>query len=146
MLSQKEAVNEVLLVYEEMENLKRQNEELFRIMTDNLRREERNREKIDTLTEKFERYGREMLAKQYANTWRDVFASRMENGDIRFDPDSFEEWASRKLDRREIPIHMSREDIFNALRSELYEIYDSEKEEAMKILLEKEAEAKEEAE
>lgn len=38
---------------------------------------------------------------------------------------------------------MSREDIFNALRSELYEIYDSEKEEAKKILLEKEAGAKE---
>ena len=146
MLSQKEAVNEVISLYEEMENLKRQNEELFRIMNDNLLREERNREKIDTLTEKFERYGREMLVKQYANTWRDVFASRTENGDILFDPDSFEEWASRKLDRREIPSHMSREDIFNALRSELYEIYDSEKEEAKKILLEKEAEAKEEAE
>ena len=146
MLSQKEAVNEVLSLYEEMENLKRQNEELFRIMNDNLLREERNREKIDTLTEKFERYGREMLAKQYANTWRDVFASRMENGDIRFDPDSFEEWASRKLDRREIPSHMSREDIFNALRSELHDIYDSEKEEAKKILLEKEAEAKVKAE
>lgn len=145
MLSQKEAVNEVLSLYEEMENMKRQNEELFRIMNDNLLREERNREKIDTLTEKFERYGREMLAKQYANTWRDVFASRTENDGIRFDPDSFEEWASRKLDRREIPSHMSREDIYNALCIDLYEIYDSEKEEAKKILLEKEAEAKEEA-
>lgn len=146
MLSQKEAVNEVLSLYEEMENLKRQNEELFRAINNNLLREERNREKIDTLTEKLAKYGREMLAKQYANTWRDAFASRTENGDIRFDPSSFEEWASRKLDRREIPSHMSREDIFNALRSELYDIYDSEKEEAMKLLLEKEAEAKGEAE
>lgn len=142
MLSQKEAVNEVLSLYEEMENLKRQNDELFRIMTDNLRREKKNSEETNQLTEKFVRYGREMLAKQYADTLRDVFARRMENGDIRFDPDNFEEWASRKLDRREIPSHMSREDVFNALRSELHEIYDSEKEEAMKILLEKEAEAK----
>ena len=146
MLSQKEAVNEVLSLYEEMGNLKRQNDELFRIMTDNLRREKKNSEETNQLTEKLVRYGREMLAKQYANTWRDVFASRTENGDIRFDPDSFEEWASRKLDRRKIPSYMSREDIFNALRSELHDIYDSEKEEAKKILLEREAEAKGEAE
>lgn len=143
MLNKKEAVCEVLSLYEERDSLIRENEELCAKF--NRLREERNREKIDTLTEKLARYGREMLAKQYANTWRDVFASRTENGDIRFDPDSFEEWASRKLDRREIPSHMSRDDIFNALRSELYEIYDSEKEEAKKILLEKEAGAKDEA-
>lgn len=146
MLSQKEAVNEVLSLYEEIENLKRQNDELFRIMTDNLRREKKNSEETNQLTEKLVRYGREMLAKQYANTWRDVFASRTENGDIRFDPSSFEEWVSRKLDRRDAPSHMSREDVFNALHDEMSEIYDSEKEEAKKILLEKEAEAKEEAE
>lgn len=143
MLNKKEAVCEVLSLYDERDSLIRENEELCTKL--NRLREERNREKIDTLTEKLERYGREMLVKQYANTWRDVFASRMENSDIRFDPDSFEEWASRKLDRREIPSHMSREDVFNALRSELYEIYDSEKEEAKKILLEKEEKAKEEA-
>lgn len=146
MLNQKEAVAEVLSLYEEMENLKRENEELFRAMNNNLMREERNREKIDTLTEKLARCGREMLAKQYANTWRDAFASRTENGDIRFDPSSFEEWVNRKLDRCEIPSHMSREDIFNALHEELSEIYDREKEEARKLLLEREAEAKGEAE
>lgn len=140
MLNKKEAVCEVLSLYEEIDSLIRENEELCTKL--NRHSEERNREKIDMLTEKLARYGREMLVKQYANTWRDVFASRMENGDIRFDPDSFEEWASRKLDRREIPSHMSREDVFNALRSELYEIYDSEKEEDMKLLLEREAEAK----
>ena len=144
MLSKKEAVCEVLSLYEERDNLIRENEELCTKLNRHV--EERNREKIDTLTEKLARYGREMLVKQYANTWRDVFASRTENGDIRFDPDSFEEWASRKLDRREIPSYMSRDDIFNALHDELSEIYDSEKEEAKKILLEKEAEAKEEAE
>lgn len=143
MLNKKEAVCEVLSLYDERDSLIRENEELCTKLNRLL--EERNREKIDTLTEKLARYGREMLVKQYANTWRDVFASRMENGDIRFDPDSFEEWASRKLDRREIPSHMSREDIYNALRSELYDIYDSEKEEAKKILLEKEAGAKDEA-
>ena len=144
MLNKKEAVCEVISLYDERDRLIRENEELCTKL--NQLREERKREKIDTLTEKFERYGREMLAKQYANTWRDVFASRKENGDIRFDPDSFEEWANRKLDRREIPSHMSREDIFNALRNELYDIYDSEKEEAKKILLENEAEAKGESE
>ena len=143
MLNKKEAVCEVLSLYDERDSLIRENEELCTKLNRLL--EERNREKIDTLTEKLARCGREMLAKQYANTWRDVFASRMENGDIRFSPDSFEEWASRKLDRREIPSHMSREDVFNALRSELYDIYDSEKEEAKKILLEKETGAKEEA-
>ena len=143
MLSQKEAVIEVISLYEDRDRLIRENEELCTKL--NRHSEERNREKIDTLTEKLARYGREMLVKQYADTWRDVFASRTENGDIRFDPDSFEEWASRKLDRREIPSHMSREDIFNELRNELCEIYDSEKEEAKKILLEKEAGAKEEA-
>ena len=143
MLNKKEAVCEVLSLYDERDSLIRENEELCTKLNRLL--EERNREKIDTLTEKLARCGREMLAKQYANTWRDVFASRMENGDIRFDPDSFEEWASRKLDRREIPSHMSREDIFNALSSELYELYDSEKEEAKKILLEKESGAKDEA-
>ena len=140
MLNKKEAVCEVLSLYEERDSLIRENEELCTKL--NRLREEINGEKIDTLTEKFARYGREMLIKQYANTWRNVFASRMENGDIRFDPDSFEEWVSRKLARREIPSHMSREDIYNALCNELYEIYDSEKEEAKKILLEKEAEAK----
>lgn len=143
MLNKKEAVCEVLSLYEERDSLIRENEELCTKINRLL--EEINREKIDTLAEKLARYGREMLAKQYANTWRDVFASRMENGGIRFDPDSFEEWASRKLDRREIPSHMSRDDIFNALRSELYDIYESEKEEAKKILLENEAGAKEEA-
>ena len=143
MLNKKEAVCEVLSLYEERDRLIRENEELCTKL--NRLSEERNREKIDTLTEKLARYGREMLAKQYANTWRDAFASRTENGGIRFDPDSFEEWASRKLDRREIPSHMSREDVFNALRSELHEIYDSEKEEAKKILLENEAGAKDEA-
>lgn len=139
MLSKKEAVCEVLSLYEERDSLIRENEELCTKL--NRLREE----KTDTLKEKLERYGREMLAKQYADTLRDVFARRMENGDIRFDPDNFEEWASRKLDRREIPSHMSRDDIFNALSSELYEIYDSEKEEAKKILLEKEAGAKDKA-
>lgn len=143
MLNKKEAVCEVLSLYEERDRLIRENEELCTKL--NRLIEERNREKIDTITEKLARCGREMLAKQYANTWRDVFASRMENGDIRFDPDRFEEWASRKIDRHEPPRHMSREDIFNALRSELHEIYDSEKEEAKKILLEKEAGAKDEA-
>ena len=143
MLSQKEAVNEVISLYEERDRLIRTNEELC-ININRLCEKKKDEEK-NSITEKLARCGREMLVKQYANTWRDVFASRMENGDIRFDPDSFEEWASRKLDRREIPSHMSREDIFNALRSELYEIYDSEKEEAKKILLEKEAGAKEEA-
>ena len=144
MLSQKEAVNEVLSLYEEINRLIRANEELC-IKINRLCEKKKDEEK-NSITEKLARYGREMLAKQYANTWRDVFASRMENGDIRFDPDSFDEWASRKLDRLEIPSNMSREDVFNALRSELHDIYDSEKEEAKKILLEKEAGAKEEAE
>ena len=144
MLSQKEAVNEVMSLYEERNRLIRANEELC-IKINRLCEKKKDEEK-NSITEKLARYGREMLAKNYANTWRDVFASRMENGDIRFDPSSFEEWASRKLDRLEIPSYMSRDDIFNTLRSELYEIYDSEKEEAMKFLLEKEAKAKEKAE
>ena len=108
--------------------------------------EKKKDEEKNSITEKLARCGREMLAKQYANTWRDAFASRTENGDIRFDPSSFEEWASRKLDRCKIPSYMGRDDIFNTLRSELYEIYDSEKEEAREFLLEKEAKAKEKTE
>ena len=144
MLSQKEAINEVISLYEERNRLIRANEELC--IKINRMCEKKKDEEKNSITEKLARCGREMLAKQYADTWRDVFASRMENGDIRFDPDSFEEWASRKLDRLEIPSHMSREDVFNALHNELSEIYDSEKEEAMKFLLEKEAKAKEKAE
>ena len=144
MLSQKEAINEVISLYEERNRLIRANEELC-IKINRLFEKKKDEEK-NSITEKLARCGREMLAKQYANTWRDVFASRTENGDIRFDPSSFEEWASRKLDRLEIPSHMSREDVFNALHNELSEIYDSEKEEAMKFLLEKEAKAKEKAE
>ena len=144
MLSQKEAINEVISLYEERNRLIRANEELcikINRLFENKKDEEKN-----SITEKFARCGREMLAKQYADTWRDVFASRTENGDIRFDPSSFEEWASRKMDRLEIPSYMSRDDIFNTLRSELYEIYDSEKKEAREFLLEKEAKAKEKAE
>ena len=144
MLSQKEAVNEVMSLYEERNRLIRANEELC--IKINRMCEKKKDEEKNSITEKLARCGREMLAKQYANTWRDAFASRTENGDIRFDPSSFEEWANRKLDRREIPSHMSREDVFNALHNELSEIYDSEKEEAMKFLLENEAKAKEKAE
>ena len=144
MLSQKEAVSEVISLYEERNRLIRANEELC--IKINQMCEKKKDEEKNSITEKLARCGREMLAKQYANTWRDVFASRTENGDIRFDPSSFEEWASRKLDRLEIPSYMSRDDIFNTLRSELYEIYDSEKEEAREFLLEKEAKAKEKAE
>ena len=144
MLSQKEAVNEVMSLYEEINRLIRANEELC--IKINQMCEKKKDEEKNSITEKLARCGREMLAKQYANTWRDVFASRTENGDIRFDPSSFEEWASRKLDRLEIPSYMSRDDIFNTLRSELYEIYDSEKEEAREFLLEQEAKAKEKAE
>ena len=141
MLSQKEAVNEVMSLYEERNRLIRENEELC-IKINRLFEKKKDEEK-NSITEKLARCGREMLAKQYANTWRDAFASRTENGDIRFDPSSFEEWASRKLDRLEIPSYMSRDDIFNTLRSELYDIYDSEKEEAREFLLEQEAKAKE---
>ena len=144
MLNKKEAVCEVLSLYEERDSLIRENEELCTKL--NRLSEERNREKIDTLTEKLARYGREMLAKQYENTWRDAFAIRTENGDIRFDPSNFWEWASRKLDRLEIPSHMSREDVLNALDDDMSKIYDIEKEEAKKILLEREAEANGEAE
>ena len=144
MLSQKEAVNEVISLYEERNRLIRANEELC-IKINRLFEKKKDEEK-NSITEKLARCGREMLAKQYANTWRDAFASRTENGDIRFDPSSFEEWASRKLDRLEIPSYMSRDDIFNTLRSELYEIYDSEKVEAREFLLEKEAKAKEKEE
>ena len=144
MLSQKEAINEVISLYEERNRLIRANEELC--IKINRMCEKKKDEEKNSITEKFARCGREMLAKQYADTWRDVFASRTENGDIRFDPSSFEEWASRKLDRLEIPRYMSRDDIFNALRSELYEIYDSEKVDAREFLLEKEAKAKEKAE
>ena len=144
MLSQKEAINEVISLYEEINRLIRANEELC--IKINRMCEKKKDEEKNSITEKLARCGREMLAKQYANTWRDAFASRTENGDIRFDPSSFEEWASRKLDRLEIPSNMSREDVFNALHNELSEIYDSEKEEAMKFLLEKEAKAKEKAE
>ena len=144
MLSQKEAVNEVMSLYEERNSLIRANEELC--IKINRMCEKKKDEEKNSITEKLARCGREMLAKQYADTWRDVFASRTENGDIRFDPSSFEEWASRKLDRLEIPSYMSREDIINALYNELSEIYDSEKEEAREFLLEKEAKAKEKAE
>ena len=144
MLSQKEAVNEVMSLYEEINRLIRANEELC--IKINRMCEKKKDEEKNSITEKLARCGREMLAKQYANTWLDVFASRTENGDIRFDPSSFEEWASRKLDRLEIPSHMSREDVFNALHNELYDIYDSEKEDAREFLLEKEAKAKEKAE
>ena len=144
MLSQKEAVNEVMSLYEERNRLIRENEELC--IKINRMCEKKKDEEKNSITEKLARCGREMLAKQYANTWRDVFASRTENGDIRFDPSNFEEWASRKLNRLEISSHMSREDVFNALRSELYEIYDSEKVDAREFLLEQEANAKEKAE
>ena len=144
MLSQKEAVNEVMSLYEERNRLIRANEELC--IKINRMSEKKKDEENNSITEKLARCGREMLAKNYANTWRDVFASRTENGDIRFDPSSFEEWASRKLDRLEIPSNMSREDVFNALHNELSEIYDSEKEEAREFLLEQEANAKEKAE
>ena len=144
MLSQKEAVNEVMSLYEERNSLIRANEELC--IKINRMCEKKKDEEKNSITEKLARCGREMLAKQYADTWRDVFASRTENGDIRFDPSSFEEWANRKLDRCKIPSYMSREDIINALYNELSEIYDSEKEEAREFLLEKEAKAKEKAE
>ena len=144
MLSQKEAVSEVISLYEERNRLIRANEELC--IKINQMCEKKKDEEKNSITEKLARCGREMLAKRYANTWRDAFASRTENGDIRFDPSSFEEWASRKLDRLEIPSHMSREDVFNALHNELYDIYDSEKEDAREFLLEKEAKAKEKAE
>ena len=144
MLNKKEAVCEVLSLYEERDSLIRENEELCTKL--NRLIEERNREKIDTLTEKLAKYGREMFAKQCSNTWRDVFASRTENGDIRFDPSSFGEWAIRKLYRLEIPSYMSREDVLNALDDDMSKIYDIEKEEAKKILLEREAEANGEAE
>ena len=143
MLSQKEAVNEVISLYEERNRLIRTNEELC-ININRLFEKKKDEEK-NSITEKLARCGREMLAKQYADTWRDVFASRTENGDIRFDPSSFEEWASRKLDRLEIPSHMSREDVFNALHNELSEIYDREKEDAREFLLEHEANEKEKA-
>ena len=144
MLSQKEAINEVISLYEERNSLIRANEELC--IKINRMCEKKKDEEKNSITEKLARWGREMLAKQYANTWREAFASRTENGDIRFDPSSFEEWANRKLDRCKIPSYMSREDIFNALYNELSEIYDSEKEEAREFLLEQEAKAKEKAE
>ena len=134
----------MLSLYEERDSLIRENEELCTKL--NRLIEERNREKIDTLTEKLAKYGREMFAKQCSNTWRDVFESRTENGDIRFDPSSFGEWAIRKLYRLEIPSYMSREDVLNALDDDMSKIYDIEKEEAKKILLEREAEANGEAE
>ena len=107
--------------------------------------------RFDTLKELAERFKAECVRapQEYRQSYKPYAVLLFDDGSrafVFFDPDSFEEWASRKLDRLEIPSHMSREDVFNALHDDLSEIYDSEKEEAKKILLEKEAEAKEEAE
>lgn len=140
MLNQKEAVNEVLSVYEEMENLKQQNEELFRAMNNNLLREERNREKIDTLTEKLAKYGHNILMMEFSRAWNVITASYPDGEGIDFTPRTFEKWIDEKLKRISIPDYMSKNDVISAMYNELFDLYQKEKEEAKEILL-KEANA-----
>lgn len=141
MLNQKEAVSEVLSLYEEMESLKQANEELLRAKDKRLCEKE-NGKKTDPLTEKFARYGRERFMDDCVNTWSDITAYRSEGEGMWFSPNSFEKWADKKLNRREIPSYMCRDDAMNALHEELFGLYQKEKKEAIELLLEKEAEAK----
>lgn len=144
MLSQKEAVIEVLSVYELIEDLKRVNDDMSKRMV--CTSEEKKDRESNQLTEKLARYGREMLANKFSYTWNDITACRSEGEGIWFNPNSFEKWAAKKLKHCKIPSYMNREEVMDALREELFDLYQKEKEEARKFLLEQEAKAKEEAE
>ena len=145
MMSQKEVVNEILSLYEEMECLKRANEELLRAKDNRLREEKRGGEKPNPITEKLARYGRESLMKNVIDTSRVMSAYRTEGEGMHFSHSSFEAWLDGKLSHRDIPSYMSCDDVVNALYGELGDMYRREINEARKFLLEKEAEAKEEA-
>ena len=143
MLNKKEAVCEVLSLYEERDSLIRENEELCTKL--NRLREEKKGEESNPLTEKLLRYGRERLMRDVISTWRCMSAYRTEGGGIRFSISSFEKWADDKVNDSDIPSYMCREDVMNILHEELTDLYLKEMKDAKKILLEKEAEAKEEA-
>lgn len=146
MMNRSEAVSEVLSLYEKIDCLERANEDLLRAKSNRLREEKNDGKKPNLIEEKLARYGRESLMRDGVGTWRGVNAYRTEEGVIRFSPGSFEEWLDGKLSRRDIPSYMSRDDVVNALYGELGDMYRREINEARKLLLEKEKEAKEEAE
>lgn len=143
MMNRKEAVSEVLSLYEMLDTMTRANEEL-REKLDRLRNE-KGGEKPNPITEKLARYGRESLMKNVIDTSRVMSAYRTEGEGMHFSHSSFEAWLDCKLSPSDIPSYMCRDDVVNALYGELGDMYRREINEARKFLLEKEKEAREEA-
>lgn len=141
MLPRKEFVNEVLDVYDVLDDMRRRIDDLRnapKVISDTV-----SEEVHDLIADKFIMLAKKKIVEEVTFSWKMVKAYRDEDGAVRYTIDSFDDWIDEKVDRRDLPDWLSFEDFKDQCCDILYREYVSDRAAALDKLEKEEAEESE---
>lgn len=130
-MNKNEMIIEVINLYDENERLKNEIDRVtyYESATNSEQTEKNHISYIDHLM--IEQGKKEVLKKVLYYTWKCVNVSYDEENDI-YKVTSYKEWLEEKMNRNNLPDKMSLDDFRTYFRKELQEMYEKEKEEAIR--------------
>lgn len=141
MLTRNEFINEVLNVYDVLDDMQRCIKDLRnepKVASVTVSKEER-----DFIVDKFIMLAKKKIVEEATFSWKMVKAYRDEDGAVRYTIDSFDDWIDEKVDRRDLPDWLSFEDFKERCCDILYQEYVSDRKAALDKLEKEEAEESE---
>lgn len=141
MLTRNEFVNEVLAVYETIDEMQKCITEL-KNATKPISFEV-TKEKRESIGDKFIDYAKRKIVEEVTFSWKMVNATRDEYGVVHYSIDSFDEWIDEKVDKRDLPEWLSFVDFKQQCCDIMYKEYVADRAAALDKLEKKEAEESE---
>lgn len=146
MLSRNEAIENVLFIYDTIDELAHRNVELDETLK-RLKSEggKRGEKEHDDIADAIYNVGRETIVRKVTYTWRDVRCERVD-GVVVYKPDDFETWVKMKVAAADLPEWLCFNDFKEYCGDILLEMYNKERFQALDVLKTEESEESEESE
>jgi hypothetical protein len=127
MIKRQELVNDILDLYDYIDVLELENERL----KNNIPKVQTKEKSVSPIDALMIREGKKKVFKEVVYSWNHVDCKYDEEADT-YNFTSYDNWLERKINYRDIPDSMSRDDFITYYRAELLEMYSKEKEESFK--------------
>lgn len=128
-MDKREMIFEVMNMYEEIERL---NNQVNDLRNENIRMKLKEQsEVINSIDYKMIEVAKIHLLKECLYSWNTVYVIYEEEKDI-FTAEKYEKWIERKIKNENLPKNFSFNEFVDCLDKELHEMYEKEKEEAIK--------------
>lgn len=140
MLSRNEVIDNVLLIYEILDELEHKNDSLVKTIE---KMKSEREEKHDSIADAIYKVGKETIAKKVTYAWHSVSCERVD-GVVVYKPNNFDAWVKMKVHVADLPEWLSLNDFKEYCSGVLWNRYDEERRQALGALKAEESDESEE--